>query len=253
MKRERIGRNVCELYESLDEMPILNFHKFNKWSVIESQIGGDLVSVVSHLAKIKRNLANAPDKAGVQLDNLSSTFSMIFEETSPKSVAFVCLMKSFNGKSVNIKDDNELIRISKELQKHPFGLFDKLFEILKKKVDTELELYFPEKFSDATTKDAYDKIKKQTLLKLDSVIDGKSRQTEIDKITDYLYSLFVPVSFSGKNSFEITHEKNYLDACLLISEYANIQNVDNLTVVAFHNALEYVKNKLKNGTKPAKV
>ena len=65
-------------------------------------------------------------------------------------------------------------------------------EAVKKKIDEELQMYFPRLFDDATVKEYYDELRNRTMLMLDAIINGdtEGKRAEIDKITKKLLLCF---------------------------------------------------------------
>ena len=49
MKREVINNHIVILYDSIDELPIIRFHKYNKYMLIDSGIGSDLNDINVHI------------------------------------------------------------------------------------------------------------------------------------------------------------------------------------------------------------
>lgn len=134
MRREKIAGHQVEIYDSIDELPILRFHKYNKFMLVDSGVGSDLRDVNNHIGKIQAFLKKDPVLASRELDNLRQNLYMITQEMSPKHLAFSALVKSIDGKEVFDISDNNLQRISKQLSKEKTNFFDKLLEALKKKL-----------------------------------------------------------------------------------------------------------------------
>ena len=118
----------------------------------------------------------------------------------------------------------------------PFGLFIDLVEKLKKKLSTELELYFPSEFDSAKEKEAYSKLKSRTLLQLKELIDDNDYAKNIAEIDKFLFSLHRPKSFIGKDSDEIRYDKQFESACMMISQKTGL-NAKQMTVLEFYNTL----------------
>jgi hypothetical protein len=103
-------------------------------------------------------------------------------------------------------------------------------------------MYFPKSFDDASVKEYYDRLKKHTLLMLDSIINGddSDKSEEIEKITTLLITYSKPQSFNGSDSVEIAYDKQFENMCLLISQHLHV-NAKNFTVLEYYNAFEYIK------------
>lgn len=122
---------------------------------------------------------------------------------------------------------------------------------LKKKVTTELELYFPEDFISAADKTTYDKLVQRVSLILDSIIRDNDNTEEVAEIDDYLFSLYKPKSFIGTESVEISLDKNFESMCLLISQKVNA-DASKMTVLQFYNAVSVIRKQLEAEEKSVK-
>jgi hypothetical protein len=123
-------------------------------------------------------------------------------------------------------------------------------DTVKKKIDEELQTYFPSLFDDSTIKEYYDDLKKRTILMLQAIIKGGTdeAQAEIDKITIALITYNKPNVFSGSDNMEIQHDKSFENMCLLISQKLHV-DAKKQTVLEFYNAFEYIKDMMKAESK----
>jgi hypothetical protein len=245
MIKQELGDHIVEIYDSIDDLPIARFHKYNKFMLIDGGVGSDMRDVNNHISKIQSYLSkNESDLAAKELDNLRQNFYMITQEMSPKYLAFAALVKSIDGKEVFDLSDDNLKAVVKQLSKVKVRTFEKILALLKKKIDTELELFFPSEFSNSRVKEYYDQLRKRALLQLQGIKTGNPNQSEIDKIDEFLLFYSKPSIFSGKNSLEIKYEKQFKELCRFITEHAFIKAED-LTVLDFYSSLDYIKKKLK--------
>ena len=54
MKSLLINKKIVRVYDSIDEMPIINFQKYNKYLLIDSGIGSDADDIDAHIVKIAK-------------------------------------------------------------------------------------------------------------------------------------------------------------------------------------------------------
>ena len=54
MKEVVIKNKIYKLYDCIDELPIINFQKYNKFLLLDSGLGSDIDSVDSHLLNLAR-------------------------------------------------------------------------------------------------------------------------------------------------------------------------------------------------------
>ena len=257
MKTILIGKKVVKLFDSIDELPIVNYQKYNKCLLLDSGIGSDIEALGKHIAGISQLLGKGEtEKATKELQNYYQSLLMIANEVSPKHLAFAALIHSIDGKTVEDLTDDALSDRLKELKAIKHSTVVKVLNWIKKKLDSELEVYFPEDFlANAKEKGRFDKIIRRTNLMLDEVINDTDHQAEIDEIDNYLFSLYNPQVFLGKESAEVKSDKQFETACMLISQETGM-NAKKMKVLEFYNTLSNIQKQseaklkaYKKGTK----
>lgn len=134
MKKVTINDKELMLYESIDEMPIVNFQKYNKYLLIDSGIGSDVNDIDSHIIKIAKYIKADKNLAIRELQNMRQNLYMISNNLSPKYMAFAALIYSIDGKEVTDLSDTNLQSILTDLKKVKHSwLVNLLAEIKKKK------------------------------------------------------------------------------------------------------------------------
>ena len=240
MKKVEIAGRVIMLYESIDEMPIMNFQKYNKCLLIDAGIGSDIDDVDQHIIKIAKYIKSDREKAIQELQNMRQNLYMISSNISPKYLAFAALIHSIDGEVAKDLSDNNLQTIMESLKTVRHTWLIELLTKLKKKISTELELYFPSDFVNPKEREVYDKLKIRALLVLEGIKDGKYKASEIDDIDTYLFSLHKPNSFSGTTSAEIRYDKQFESMCVLIAQKTNM-DAKSMTVLQFYSALDSIR------------
>lgn len=241
MKEIVANGHIIKLYDSIDEMPIVNFQKYNKFILIDSGLGSDIDSVDSHLVNLVKLIKTDKVKASRELQNLRQTMHMIVSGISPKYLAFAALIYSIDGEVITDLSDDNLKNVLNKLNYIKHNTVAQFLAWLKKKLDTELETYFPNEFgNDAREKEVYDKLKQKTLFKLDEIINDNDNSEQINKIEDFLFSLYKPKNFEGKDSVEIKYDKQFETTCMYISQETNM-NAKKMTVLEFYNTLGELK------------
>ena len=226
MKTVKINNHELKLYDSIDEMPIVNFQKYNKYIIVDSGLGSDIDSVDEHLVNLAKLIKLDKYKAQQELQNLRQTMHLIVSGISPNYLAFAALIHSIDGKVVEDLSDENLKAIIEKLQKAKHSMIVSILLWVKKKLATELEMYFPNNFNDVKDKEVYDKIKQRTILQLESIAKGINN----------LFNLHKPKSFNGKTSIEIKYDKQFETACMIISQKSNM-NAKKMTVLEFYSTL----------------
>ena len=192
MKTVKIGERTVEIYDAIDELPILRFHAYNKMLLIDAGVGSDLNDWDAHIEKAIRFIRKEkPDLAEKELDNLRQNVYFVQSAISPKYLAFACLVKSVDGTEYNDMTAGGLQKVLDLFADAPNAELTAQLEAVKKKIDKELQLYFPKLFDDATVKEYYDQLKQRTMLMLDAIIKGdeSDKREEIDHITTLLLTL----------------------------------------------------------------
>ena len=241
MKSLLIYKKIVQVYDSIDEMPIVNFQKYNKYLLIDSGIGSDADDIDTHIAKIAKFIkANNSKKALQELQNMRQNMYMVNSEISPKYLAFAALIHSIDGKEVNDLSDDGLKKLLQDLKDIKHSKVINFLLWLKKKVTNELETYFPGDFVNPKEKEAYDKLKNRTLLVLDSIINNTDNTKQIESIDTMMLNMHAPKVFIGSESVEVKYDKQFESTCLLIAQKTNM-DARKMTVLQFYNAIDNIK------------
>ena len=62
MKQMLINKKTICVYDSIDELPIVNFQKYNKYLMIDSGIGSDVDDIDTHITKIAKYIKSKDEK-----------------------------------------------------------------------------------------------------------------------------------------------------------------------------------------------
>ncbi|MEG0579286.1 MAG: hypothetical protein RR490_05165 [Niameybacter sp.] len=242
MIRKIINGHILKIYDSIDELPIQNFQKYNKLLLIDSGIGSDIDSIDAHMLTLGKYIrSNELNKAIQELQNMRQNMFMVVENISPRYMAFAALIAEIDGRKVTDLSEDNLKSILELLKQVPHRWLVDLFETLKKKLKDELELYFPKMHgSDPLEKEAYDRLKQRVLLVLESIQKDKNKDAEIEALETQMFSLSKPKVFYGTSNVEIQYDKQFLSTCLLLSQRLHIK-AEELTVLQFYNAVDTVK------------
>lgn len=252
MKNLTVNKKTVRVYDSIDEMPIINFQKYNKYLLIDSGIGSDVDDIDAHIARIAKFIkSNNAKKALQELQNMRQNMYMVNSEISPKYLAFAALIHSIDGEEVNDLSDDGLKNVLAKLKEIKHSKIIDFLVWLKKKVTTELEMYFPGDFVNPKEKDAYDKLKQRTLFVLDSMINGTDNSEQIETIDIVMLNMHSPKSYIGSESVEIKYDKQFESTCLLIAQKTSM-DAKKMTVLQFYNAVDNIKQQLEAESKSVK-
>ena len=255
MVTTKIGKHTVEMYDTIDELPIVRFHKYQKLLLIDSGVGSDIAAFDQRTEKMRRYLMDGKtEKAQQELENLRQSVFMIQNEINPKHRAFAVLVAKIDGRECNDLTDDALLRITAELQDVPEKELTAQLEAVKKKIDGELRTYFPDLFADSTVKEYYDLLKKRTLGVLQNIIDGVDNPDatpEIEKLTTALITYSNPKCFSGPESAEIQFDRQFENICLVLSEQLHVKPKE-YTVLEFYNAFDFVQERARQAERAQK-
>lgn len=252
MKNLLINKKIVRVYDSIDEMPIVNFQKYNKYLLIDSGIGSDADDIDAHIVKIAKFIkANNNKKALQELQNMRQNMYMVNSEISPKYLAFAALIHSIDGKEVNDLSDDGLKKLLQDLNDVKHSKVIDFLLWLKKKVTSELETYFPGDFVSPKEKEAYDKLKNRTLLVLDSIINDTDNTEQIELIDTMMLNMHTPKAFIGTGSIEIKYDKQFESTCILIAQKTSM-DARKMTVLQFYNAIDNIKAQAEAESKSVK-
>ena len=252
MKSLVINKKAVKVYDSIDEMPIVNFQKYNKYLLIDSGIGSDADDIDAHITRVAKFIkANNNKKALQELQNMRQSMYMVNNEISPKYLAFAALIQSVDGKEVNDLSDDGLKNILNDIRSVKHSTLVEFLAWLKKKVATELETYFPGDFTSSKEKEAYDKLRQRTLFVLDAIINDNDNSEKIEALDCLLINMHSPKSFIGSGSVEIKYDKQFESMCLLIAQKIGL-DAKKMTVLQFYNAIDNIKKQIEAESKQVK-
>jgi hypothetical protein len=241
MKKVILNGHSVVVFESIDEMPIVNYSRYNKYMLIDSGIGSNLEDVDIHIERIVKYIQNKSDLAIQELMNMRQALYFINQEVSPKNLAFAALIAEVDGVKIENTSDDILTELLSKLNGAKESDITSLLEDIKKKVEFELSAYFPEISGSPEEKEAYDKLKQRTQLILDSIMDDTIDNTDAIKVIDIFFlTLSKPKSFSGSTNTEVQYVKDFEKACILISQETGL-HPKTMSVLQFYVALEQIK------------
>jgi len=251
----KIGKHTVEMYDTIEELPIVRFHKYQKLLLIDAGIGSDITAFDQRIEKTRRFLMDGKtEKAQQELENLRQSVYLIQTGLSPKHRAFAALVAKLDGVECTDISDDGLAKITEALSDAPESDLTAQLDAVKKKIDGELRLYFPALFADSEIKEYYDLLKKRTLAVLENIIAGvKNPDTtpEIEKLTTALVTYSNPKAFAGSDGVEIQFDRQFENLCLVLSEQLHVKPKD-YSVLEFYNAFDFVQERAKKAEKAQK-
>lgn len=142
-------RHVVELFDSIHNLPVLRFQRFNKYQMQSVEIGNTFEDYRQRTMKVVQFLQKDMKEEAIQeLENRSLTVFNAFNTFTPSGKSFAVLVKRIDDVDYTTFSPDDLERCFKHLDR--IGLtqkesIDKLKEV-KKKIELELVVYFPKFF-----------------------------------------------------------------------------------------------------------
>lgn len=247
----KFNRHTLELYDSIQDLPITRFQTFNINLMIDAGIGANLDEFEGRVATISKMInGGRKEDANRELSNMIQTVRFIMGNVSPEYRAFVALIKSIDGRIIHDEDlqGEGIDAIIKELGQKRFsiGHLKQCLKDLKKKFDSEFEVFFTTFTDSATVKEYYATLKKRTILVLQAIqepIEGVEKR--ISDIDDFLLSKVKIKNYFGANGLEVLSIKRFEEMCVLLNQHKVSDDSKKLTTLAFYQALETVKQQIK--------
>lgn len=134
MKTIKVKGKVIKLYDSIDEMPIVNFQKYNKYILLDTGLGSDIDSIDEHIVKLAKFIKTDMNKAQQELQNLRQNMHMIVSGISPKYMAFAALIHSINGNRLENLSDDYLKEVLDDIKEIKHSVIVDFLVWLKKKL-----------------------------------------------------------------------------------------------------------------------
>ena len=248
MQVVKIGKHTVEFYDTIEELPIVRFHKYQKLLLVDAGVGADIASFDQRLLRAREFIAaNKPEQAQRELENLRQCVFMIQTGLAPKHRAFAVLITKLDGRDCTDIGDDALAAITETLNDAPEQDLTAQLDAVKKKIDGELMLYFPALFNDSEVKEYYDLLRKRTLEILNGIVEGKKdpgASEIVSKLTTALITYSNPKLFTGSDGVEIQFERQFENLCLVLSEQLHVEP-KKYTVLEFYNAFDFVKERAK--------
>lgn len=246
--------HVLELHDSTQDLPIRRFQLYNLNLLLDSGIGSDLSGFANRISTTSGLIKSDPDAAQDELNNLYMNVEFMMNNVSPEMRAFVVMLHKINDRYIT-RDDLTDSGIEKLLDylsdiRITKSIVQKLLDRIKKKIDNEFEVFFPEMSDTPTIKEFYSNLKKRTLLVLESIITKSvEAEEQIKKIDAFLMSRIKPKIFHGSNGLEVRLTKSFDDACSLLDQYKLTSDASELMTFSFFQKSALLRQQLKKQQK----
>jgi predicted SprT family Zn-dependent metalloprotease len=240
------------LYSGAENMPMKRYQRFNKFIMIDNEVGSSFEDYNRRSLKAIEFLKKGMTKEAAQeLDNRRMMVYNSFMEYSPRGRAFAILVHSIDGVEYKDTSSDGLDVILDKLDE--IGLsYESLTaetEAVKKKVEKELAAYFPQQFRKTESISYNNELIKKLRLELNQILEGENDDltAQIEKHEFTMLSMDTPNSWNinRKGNMEIEMETEFVKLLYAISEHTN-ESVSDITVFKFYALVDFIKEKNKN-------
>lgn len=254
MKQVQLNGHSVRIFDSIDELPIVRFHKYNRMILVDAGIGSDISDFDAHIERVVRYIRKGDnDSVAKELDNLRQNVYMIMQGQSVRDLSFACLVAEIDGEACEDLSPEGLQKIVDTLGGVTRKELADAYQSAKKKIDEELALYFPSLFDDVTTREYYDILKRLTVTNLARIAEGDSdeRRQKAEELRERLVLFQKPKVFTGHDGLEVRHDKEFETMCLAITKETG-RDAKGMTVLEYYNAYEYLQEKARKAQNKAR-
>ena len=240
-----LGQHSVVMFDSIEELPIVRFQKYNKMLMLDAGLGSDLTALDAHLARVGEFIkAGETDNAAREIDNLRQTLFNVQNGLTPHFMSLIPLMAEVDGEPLTDLSDENIQRVYDTLKDVTMKAYEGAASEVKKKIEEELKAYFNQGGESAASKEYYELMRRRALLMLDEIGDGRDRSEEIRAIESQMVRSDKPRVFQGERNAEVLYDKNFVGCCIAIAQNLNM-DAKQMTVLEYYRAIEVLEEQQK--------
>lgn len=251
----KFGKHEVELYDSIHNLPILRFQRFNKYQMQSIEIGSTFQDYDRLSTKITQFVQKSMrDEALLELENRRQTVFNALNEFSPVGRCFAVLIKRIDG----IRYDegfspNDLDRVLEHCERIGLGMdvsMEKLTEV-KKKIETELVVYYPKRFpKNGNRHQTSLRIQRMDVM-LDQIIEqGSDQSGNIFNIEKEILENDRPNVWNvwSDGNMERVLEVDFRKYAVAVMEHSS-ETIEKISTFSFYATVEHLEEKFTNSKK----
>jgi len=236
-----------EFYDSVEDLPITQFHRYSKYLLVESGIGDTISDIDRHISRIVSFLGDER-KARAELMNLRQCLYAVATEQDISNKAVLCLVRSVDGKKWEDFSEQGLESLYSMIRGTSLRELNEIASKIREAIDENLVQYFPSVFEDSLQKNYSDLLRRKALLQVEAIVRGEDRTEEIREVERSMARMQGPKQFSGAESEEIKFDKEFEDMCLVMAkEFGG--GIKQFTTMEFYTAFERLSRQAKEAKK----
>lgn len=114
----KLGKHKIELYESIDDLPFCRFNAFNKYVMLDAELGSTISDFDQKTVKIHNFLSKEMIKESLdELYNIRNLVHNVLTENNLKGLAWASLIRRIDGELVTDYSPENLKDILSKLSK----------------------------------------------------------------------------------------------------------------------------------------
>lgn len=112
----KLGKHTVEFYDSIDSLPFDRFNSFNKFVMLDAELGSDVIAFDQKISKMFQFLGKEMTKEATgELYNLRNTYHNIMTENNVRGLAFACLIRKIDDEKIEDYSIENMKSILKKL------------------------------------------------------------------------------------------------------------------------------------------
>lgn len=98
----KLGKHNIEFFESIDSLPFCRFNAFNKYVMLDAELGSDVMAFDQKIGKIFQFIGKGMiDEIQGEMYNLRNTYHNVMTENNVRGLAFACLIRKIDGEPLD--------------------------------------------------------------------------------------------------------------------------------------------------------
>ena len=134
MKKVKLNGHKVVIYDSIDELPMVRFHKYSRMLLVDAGVGSDINDFDAHIERVVRYIRKGDNEnASRELENLRQNVYLILQEQSVRDLSLACLVKEIDGRATEDLSEEGLTEVLHKLGGAPRKEIADTLESVKKK------------------------------------------------------------------------------------------------------------------------
>lgn len=114
----KAGKHIVEFYDSAETLSILRYQKFNKYLMLDNEVGSTIPDFDKRLRKALQFIGQGMTEEGKkELENARQAVFNIHNEFSPRNKALAILVKRIDDRHYTEMDSGEIQKIENHLER----------------------------------------------------------------------------------------------------------------------------------------